>query len=385
MNKNIILIGLLCVFTFSFISAQAQEVQLATFQEMAQIIVDPSISNNVTASITLQSTSNQEIKIPSELESKIIENEHIIAVVITNEERCILGVFEESCILINVKRSEDWKGIIKTQDETKKIGDMFIGEINEFFDTEAKYHSVFLHHRDEVNVELDTSGVISGRNTVSAVYTMPMEATDSMYEKISAILLPQVIRESGGFYDVAKKLSTQDNAKMTFSMIPQGAGTLYQLKLAVDYTNADSMSSEIKPLEYLQTDMLSRSDYFSQGFYPLNSLIQVAVIGDDAIWKTEPDYIDTELRNGILIPTNLKQLGWIPDQSNNQTKEAVFLFGEKTKVSKDELKITLLSAQNETESEIKENTDESIIILGIIAVGAIGAAIFFLKGYRKSP
>lgn len=366
-------------------SAHAQEVQLATFQEMAQIIVDPSISNNVTASITLQSTSNQEMKIPSELESRILENGQVIAVVITNEENCILGVFDESCILINVQRSEEWEGIRETQDETKKIGNMFIDEINEFFDTKAKHHSVFLHHRDEVNVELDTSGVISGRNTVSAVYTMPMEATDSMYEKISALLLPQVIRESGGFYDAAKNLSKENNAKMTFSMIPQGAGTLYQLKLSVDYTNADTMSSEIRPLEYLQTETLKRSKYFSQGFYPLNSLIQVAILGDDTIWKTEPDYIDTELRNGILVPTNLKQLGWIPDQSLNQTKEAVFLFGEKSQVNNNELKVTLLSAQNNSQPEIMTESDESIIILGIIAVGAIGAAIFFLKGYRKSP
>ena len=372
------------IFAFSIISVEAQEVQLATFQEMAQIIIDPSISNNVTASITLQSTSNQEIKVPSELESAILENGQVIAVVITNEENCILGVFEESCILINVQRSEEWEGIIETQDETKKIGDMFIDQINEVFDTDAKQHSVFLHHRDEVNVELDTSGVISGRNTVSAVYTMPMESTDSMYEKISALLLPQVIRESGGFYDVAKKLSKDDNAKMTFSMIPQGAGTLYQLKLAVDYTNADSMSSEIKPLEYLQTDTLHRSDYFSQGFYPLNSLVQVAILGNDTVWKTEPAYIDTELRNDILVPTNLKQQGWIPDQST-EVKEVVFLFGEKNQVGNNELKVTLLSAQNNPQPEIQTDSDESIIILGIIAAGAIGAAIFFLKGYRKSP
>ena len=385
MNKKIILLAICTIFAISIVSVEAQEVQLATFQEMAQVIIDPSISNNVTASITLQSTSNQEMKVPSELESAILENGQVIAVVITNEENCILGVFDESCILINVQRSEEWEGIRETQDETKKIGNMFIDQINEFFDTDAKYHSAFLHHRDEVNVELDTSGVISGRNTVSAVFTMPMEATDSMYEKISALLLPQVIRESGGFYDVAKKLSKNDNAKMTFSMIPQGGGTLYQLKLAVDYTNADSIDSEIKPLEYLQTETLHRSNYFSQGFYPLNSLIQIAILGEDSIWKTEPDYIDTELRNDVLVPTNLKQHGWVPDQNIEQVKEVVFLFGEKTQVSNNELKVTLLSAQNNPQPEIQTDSDESIIILVIIAIGAIGAAIFFLKGYRKSP
>ena len=154
MNKTIILTIICSIFTVSIVDVNAQEVQLATFQEMAQVVVDTSISNNVTASITLQSTSNQEMKIPSELERRILENEKIIAVVVTNEENCVLGVFEDSCILINVQRGEDWEGIIETQDETKKIGLEFIEEINEFFDTNAQYHSSFLHHRDETNVEL---------------------------------------------------------------------------------------------------------------------------------------------------------------------------------------------------------------------------------------
>ena len=89
MNKRILLVMICSVFVISIGNANAQEVQLATFQEMAQVVVDTSISNNVTASITLQSTSNQEIKIPSELESRILENEKIVAVVVTNEESCV--------------------------------------------------------------------------------------------------------------------------------------------------------------------------------------------------------------------------------------------------------------------------------------------------------
>lgn len=384
--KKKILLGVICsLLAISITSADAQEVQLATFQEMAQIVIDTSVSNNVTASITLQSTSNQEIKIPSELEKRILDNEKIIALVVTNEESCILGVFEDSCILINVQRDESWEGIIETQDETKRIGLQYIDEINEFFDTNAQYHSSFLHHRDEVNVELGTSGVISGRDTVSSVFTMPMEATDSMYEKLSALLLPQLIRESGGFYDVAKKLSTKDNAKMTFSMIPQGTGALYQLKLSVDYPDADAINSEIRLLEFLKTKKIQRSDYFSQGFYPLNSLVQVVVLGDDAIAKTNPGFIDTELRNGVLVPTNLSQWGWVPDQNSENMKEIVFLFGQEASASENELKITLASAQDNTKSSTTEEIDESIIVVGIIAAGAIGAAIFFLKGYRKSP
>ncbi len=84
--------------------AYAQEPRLATFQESAQVIIDQRLSNNVTASITLQSTSNQEIKIPSELDAKIRATERLTAVVITNEEQCVLGVTNQSCIMINIER-----------------------------------------------------------------------------------------------------------------------------------------------------------------------------------------------------------------------------------------------------------------------------------------
>ena len=43
-----------------------------------------------------------------------------------------------------------------------------------------------------------------------------------MYAKISALLIPKEIRDSGGFYEIANDLSTQENAKMTFSIIPVG-------------------------------------------------------------------------------------------------------------------------------------------------------------------
>jgi len=70
--------------------AFAQQPQLATFQETAQVLIDQKISNQVIASITLQTTSNQEIRIPSELESKILDEPQIVAVTFTNQKNCIL-------------------------------------------------------------------------------------------------------------------------------------------------------------------------------------------------------------------------------------------------------------------------------------------------------
>jgi len=382
MQKKIFFLALIVLVGISTNYAYSQEVKNATFQEIAQIIIDKSISQNVTASITLQSTSIQEIKIPAELEQKIREDKRIKAIILTNQDQCILGVVDQSCIMINVERNPADKGIIAIQDSTKEIAELYIDEINQAFDTDAKFHSVFVHTDDETNRALGTSGVISGRGMVSAVYTMSMEDTNSMYEKISAILVAKIIRDGGGFYDVAKDLSFDGSSKMTFSLIPLDSKSLLQLKLSVVYSNKAPTISEISPLEFLNIENLKRSDYFSAGFYPLNSIIQVVVLSPENtnVSDVKGNIVPTQIIDNEKIPTDITKDGWIFDPEEGQRIQGKYIFGEKVSVNKEELKFSLGGSQLQVE---KVEFDESIVIVIIITVVAIAAAIFYLKGYKK--
>ncbi|HUU48502.1 MAG TPA: hypothetical protein VMW55_06955 [Nitrosopumilaceae archaeon] len=382
MQKIIVLLALVGFFAITLNYAYSQDASLATFQETAQVIVDKSRSQNVTASITLQTTSIQEIKIPSELEKNIRENGKITSVVITNQKQCILGVVDESCIIINVKRDSSDKGIIEIQESTKEIAKLFIDEINEAFDTNAKFHSIFLHSDDEVNKILETSGSVSGRGTVSAVYTMPMEDTGSMYEKISAILIPKEIRDFGGFYDTAKNLSLEDKAKVTFSIIPFKNNSLLQLKLSVDYPQAASNLTELTPLEFLGTDELKRSEYFSSGFYPLNSIFQIVILSEEStsISNVRGKTIPTQIIDGEKIPIEITKKGWIFDPEKGERIQGKYIFGQEKSVFASDLAFSLEGDEVKT---VDPKFDESLIILVIIIIGGIGAAVFFLKGYKK--
>ena len=382
MRKKIFFLILIVLIGISTNYVYSQELSLATFQEIAQIIVDKSISQNVIASITLQSTSIQEIRIPPELEQKIRESDRINAIVLTNHDKCVLGVVDQSCIMINVERDFADKGIIAIQDSTKEIAELYIDEINQAFDTDAKFHSVFLHSNDDINEALETSGVISGTGTISAVYTMPMEDTNSMYEKISAILLPKIIREGGGFYDVAKNLSFEENSKMTFSLIPLDSKSLLQLKLSVNYANKAPTISEISPLEFLKVENLKRSDYFSSGLYPLNSIIQVVVLSSENtnVSDVKGNIVPTQIIDNEKIPTDISKEGWVFDPEEGQRIQGKYIFGEKASVSKEELKFSLGGAQLQVK---KVEFDESIVVVIIITIVAIAAALFYLKGYKK--
>ncbi|MBA4718815.1 MAG: hypothetical protein HRO68_06890 [Nitrosopumilus sp.] len=380
MQKKILFLTLIVLAGISTNYAYSQEVGLATFQETAQIIIDKSTSQNVTASITLQSTSIQEIKISAELEQKIREDERVKAIILTNQEQCILGVVNQSCIMINVERNPEDKGIIAIQDSSKEIAELYIDEINQALDTNAKFWAVYLHTVDETNKTLETSGVISGRGIISVVYTMPMEDTNSMYEKISAMLVPKIIRGGGGFYDVAKDLSFDERSKMTFSLIPLDSKSLLQLKLSVDYPNKASTISDISPLEFLKIENLKRSDYFSLGFYPLNSIIQVVVLSPENtnVSDIKGNIIPTQIIDNEKIPTDITKEGWIFDPDEGQRIQGKYIFGEKISVNKEDLKFSLGGSQPQP-----TEFDELIVVVIIITIVAIAAAMYYLKGYKK--
>ena len=385
MRKKLFLLALIVLIGISTNYSYSQEVRLATFQETAQIIVDKSISQNVTASITLQSSSIQEIKSPAELEQKIREDKRIKAIILTNQDQCILGVADQSCIMINIERTPEDKGIFTIQDSTKEVAELYIDEINQVFDTDAKFHSVFIHTDDATSRALGTSGIVSGKGIISAVYTMPMEDTSSMYEKISAILVAKTIRDGGGFYDVAKDLSFEENSKMTFSLIPSDSKSLLQLKLSVVYSNKAQTISEISPLEFLNIENLKRSDYFSTGFYPLNSLIQVVVLSPENtnVSDVRGNIVPTQIIDNEKIPTDITKEGWIFDPEEGQRIQGKYIFGEKVSVNKEELKFSLGGSQLQNIQSETVEFDESIVVVIIITIVAIAAAIFYLKGYQK--
>ena len=387
MLKIIMMIMCVGVIAISTNSAYSQEINLATFQESAQLFIDNKISQETITSITLLSSNIQEIKIPMEFEQKIRDDKRIQAIVVTNENNCVLGVVDQSCILINIERNEEDKGIIAIQDNSKITGNSYIDDINQIFDTNAEFFQVFIHTAAETNQLLDTSGIISGTGTISAVYTMPMEDTHSMYEKISSMLISKQIRESGGFYNIARNLSTEENAKMSFSIIPTESNTLSQLRVSISnpiesMTENSVTGTKISPLEFFKTNDLNRSEYFSTGNYPLNSLFQIIILSNEhkEISNVKGNIIPTITIDGIEIPTEVTKNGWVFDPKNGTQIQGKYIFGDKTSINENELTFSLGEKNMQTS---KIESDESMIIVGIITIISIGAAVFYLKGYKK--
>jgi hypothetical protein len=385
MLKIMLLIAIIGIAGISTNYAYSQEIGLATFQESAQVIIDKKINFESITSITLSSSNIQEIIIPIELEQKIRESQRIQAVIITNQNNCTLGVYDQSCIIINIERSPEDKGIFAIQDSTREIADEYIDEVNQVFDTNAEFFQVYIHTNDDTNQALDTSGVISGSGTISAAYTMPMEDTGSMYGKLSSMLLSKSIRDGGGFYDTAKALSMKENAKMSFSITPLESKSLLQLRISANSPITSQMEKatpKISPLEFFNIENLNRSNYFSSGNYPLNSIFQIVIISNDEtnVSDIKGDIIPTQKIDGMEMPIEITKKGWIFDPQRGETIQGKFIFGESISINENEMKFSL-GGSNLQSKEIE--LDESIIVLIIITIVSIGAAIFYLKGYKK--
>ena len=383
MLKIIFIIAIIGIGSISTNYAYSQEMSLATFQESAQIIIDKKINQESITSITLSSSNIQEIIIPMELEEKIRENKRIQAVVITNQNNCVLGVYDQSCIIINIERNPEDEGIFAIQDSTREIADLYIDEINQIFDTNAKFFQVYIHTNDETNQALDTSGIISGNGIISAVYTMPMEDTGSMYGKLSSMLLSKSIRDGGGFYDTAKILSINQNSKMSFSITPTESKSLLQLRISVNNPITSQMegaTSKISPLEFFNTEDLNRSNYFSSGNYPLNSIFQIIILSNDEtnVSDVSGTIIPTQTIDGMQMPMEITKKGWIFDPQKGETIQGKYIFGESESINENELKFSL--GGNNLQSK---EADESVAVVIIITIVSIGAAIFYLKGYKK--
>ena len=406
MVKQVFLLSVIFVILITVPIASGQVFEKATFQESATILYDQKFSNSIIASIGFETTSNEEIRFSDELIEKITSNEKIRAVVFTNAGECVIGVTtEEQCIMVNFDYLElkGDAGIRQVQDSARAMGNELIGDLNESFNTNTKFHSTFIHTVDDANMLLETSGVISGRGAVSATFTMEKQSTDYLFADLAGSLIPKNVRDGGGFFDVAKTLAKNDDSIISISIIRNDDGSnLFIFKITNERKDAAQDISKINLLNDLQVNEISRSNIFDKRNVPLNSVIQLVVI---PIEQSKIDAISTHIITDLTKLENISKKGWFFSSPAGDMIDAKFLFGVDKIANADELRVEIGSWDGQKEISLytveeipeieefetieefgknnTESTDEQYVILAIIIVVGIGAAVYYLKGYKS--
>lgn len=366
--------------------SHAQEIDYAHYVESIQVIVDADLGE-VSASVVLQSTDTDDIMLPESLEQDLRENERIIAAIFTDTDTCILGVVEEACIIVNMARIPEETNIILVQDGAKSVADEYITRLNAVLGTDARFHSVFVHHNDDQNEALGVPGIIIGYNTVSVVYTMPHRGTPQFFEMLISSLLAPRIGGGGGFVDVGRILASHPDSAVTFVAAPGSIDT--QMMLKVTRTEERSFGGVVNPLEILGVDEAVPSAYFDDGFYPLNSLVRVAVASGEGLAVSDAGATVIPVSEGI--PDDVTATGWFFDPPEGTLVRGTYLIGEDGAVRADQTSITLDASNGAIPVdgavpdavEIPGVSAEGPIIVAIIVAAGAGAAVFYLKGYRR--
>ena len=392
MKYQIALLTIFLLLSSSVISVYAQQPQLASYRETAQVLVDQRIQNQITAFITLTSTSPVEMRVPSDLSEKIRNTANVTSVVITNADKCVLGVQDQTCVLINMVQPSliESYNITEVQSVSRQVGDSLIGDINKAFALNAEFNNVYINPKGALNSALGTSGVVSGNKTISVVYTMSRADSSYFFDGLSSILIPKQIRDDGGFFDAAKKMAQDANSTVTFAMTPGQSASIFQLQVSKHFPIKNKVTT-IKPLELIGIDKLERSTYFNVGFFPLNSILQVVVLSNDDIAITDHggNIIPTTITNGQKIPTDLTKSGWVFDPESGQQIIAVYLFGNTNSTTTDESSLTIgkdsvqtMPSENNTSIQPipKPSYDYSIYaLIGILIAGGAAVYLFMRK------
>ena len=392
---------LLAIMFFSLLIvpfAYAQQFEKATFQESATVIYDQKFSESVITSIGFETTDNNEIRFSNEIIEKINSNEKIRSVIFTNAGECVIGVTtEQQCIMINFTYEElkGDGGIRMVQDSAKEMANLLIDDLNKIFRTDTEFHSVFIHTADSANALLETSGAVSGRGSVSATYVTDKSATDFLFTDLAGVLIPKTIRDGGGFYDISEKLSKNNDSIISISIIRNENSNLYMFKVAQEIKEKSNDVSSINVLENFGINEISRTNYFDKRNVPLNSVIHLVIIPDE---NRKVNAISTHAITDLTKIENVMEKGWFLNSPAGEMLDLRFLFGEsKTVLAKELLvetvpwdmqsEMTLYSVENieerVIEDEMPEENDQSqYAILALIILVGIGAAIFYLKGYK---
>ena len=393
MLKSVFLLGVVLSLVVFTPLAFGQDLQKAALLENITVIYDQSASKSVIASVTLETVNNNAILIPDILLDKLSSHDDIRFVVFTNMGECVMGVSsDEQCIMIkfNLETIKGDGGINTVQTNAKAIGDELISDLNNMLNLNAKFHSIWVEGGGSTDIASMSEFNTVGAGTASATYTMPKQETDILFSNLTELILAQEIRNSGGFYEVARQLASQPGSTISVIITQDEERPLFLFKVSNEYKDRTDDISLINPLGFFDISELERSELFEDYFVPLNSVVRVIISPEN---PTQVNAVKSNVITKLTDVEDVSQAGWFFSSTSYDLIDARFLFGEEPSVSTDKLVMELGPRDNQNENgffsvqDIRvdgQNPNEQYVILAVIIVAAIGAALFYLKGYKRN-
>ena len=302
MYKILLLATIVLLFVFYTPQSFSESIGYLSWTETAQFVIDEN-GGKTSVSLGVMSKNPDDIMIPELLESMIINHPRLIGISYTNQYNCVPGVeqvvdyelHEFSCIMIDITKPTQIGDIDELHGDARSVGDSFIGVINTSFGIDAEFHSVFINR---LGLTSDTY-----KSKISVVYIIPKKLSTEHFGEITTSFVKDEIHNGGGFFKHAQDLAEHKDSVFSFSLTPVDNRILRSVTVLMeDWGQYDITGMKISLLELMMVDTLERSKVFTDGFYPLNSVISLTVIPD------QNSQIIELYSNLIVDPANVGEL-----------------------------------------------------------------------------
>ena len=375
------------------ISTPQMEFEYADYQEYIQLIVDQRNIATKTSVIFL-SKNPQDLLIDPVLEERIFNTDKITSIKITNEFNCGVSQMvmdpDLGCVFIGVKREGLGSDIVIIREEARKVADsLMYQDPNDLTNTgmltlPTKFHSVLLGTNVATEISEEEELVKYGsENLATVIYTIKRHPTQKMFSVFDMFIIDDRISTSGGFIKTAKEIMRQSPEYSSFNLVLRVDEQEIMREITVSFEKnvlREKIESEINVLDLIQVDNIRRSDIFSDGYFPLNSVIQVIIVGDEnlQVKRVNPNIIEK-----IETPNDLLKDGWFFVSKSGYEIDGRYLFGEESFIIKDDLILSIGPYSG---------TDEMIQVGGgggcLIATAAFGSEmapqVQFLREIRDN-
>jgi len=356
--------------------------EIHSYQEQFQIIIDQANSKS-RLSIGMLSTNPNDIMFPDYIEA-ISSNPRILSFTLTNQFACSPNHTERGCVMIELAREGLGDNLEEIKKNSREMADKIVG----------KGVIIFSSEFDSVTLKPKTS--FDGKKMIvsQVLYTTNKQTTDSLFSALSTMLISSSIREAGGFYDNAEKLSKHYFSDFTVSFVPLEKNALRSLHISLTCSSEDPVlpdcpghfddmfaSGEVNPLELLQIENINRSGIFADEFLPLSSIIQVMIFSEDGL---QVKNVNSGVIEKLEHLGNLQENGWFFTSKSDKKIDGRYIFAAESSASKNDL-IFSIGDNTGDDTLIKNSENGGGCLIATAAFGSeIAPQVQFLRELRDN-
>ena len=374
-----------------------------SLNEHLQIIIDQREFKN-RISVILMSENPTDIQLPENIEA-ISSNPKIFSMIITNEFACAPTQIDKACVIIEVERDGLGDNLAEMKKNAREITDEIVADGIIIFAPEF-YSLTFQPKGGLSGVELDRLGPKG--EVARVVYTIHLQSTGQLFDALTTVLLSNDIRTSGGFYDIAEKLSENYFSEFAIVLTPLENSMLRELHLSLlcsneirELVNCERLYNElipgiqegtideqiargyVSPLDFIQVENISRSKIFSGEFLPLNSVIQVVILSEEDL---QVKSVNSNVIENLRGLGDIQENGWFFASKAGKIIDGRYIFGQESSVSKNDLAFSIGSySENDIEIKEVEGGDGGGCLIATAAFGSeLSPQVQFLREVRDN-